>query len=121
MTKIIFNDKEYETYEELKEEFPNVYMSITKKIKDTTGKVIGREYFYKEYSQEQMDQLESNKLEQKVTRGRIECFEIINRGKLWYDSLTATQITELKAWYQEWLDIPIKPLDYMPVKPDWIK
>ena len=35
------------------------------------------------------------------------CFPIINRGKLWYDRLSDTQIGELREWYQAWLDAPV--------------
>ena len=34
-----------------------------------------------------------------------ECFPIINRGELWYQSLTSAQITELSEWYNAWLDV----------------
>lgn len=32
------------------------------------------------------------------------CFPIINRGKLWYDTLTKQQHSELAVWYRAWLD-----------------
>lgn len=48
-----------------------------------------------------------------------ECFPIINRGKLWYDNLTAEQLEELNEWYNDWLNVT-KTLEE-PVKPDWIK
>ena len=35
----------------------------------------------------------------------MECFNIINRGQLWYESLTSSQQSELKSWYQKWLDV----------------
>ena len=47
------------------------------------------------------------------------CFPIINRGKLWYDTLTPAQLGELKSWYWKWLDAP-KTLEY-PVMPEWLK
>lgn len=34
-----------------------------------------------------------------------ECFTVINRGQLWYASLTSVQIQELTNWYQAWLDV----------------
>jgi len=46
-------------------------------------------------------------------------FKIVNRGKLWYDSLTATQLQELQIWYEAWLrvtDTLIKPQ-----RPNWLK
>jgi len=35
----------------------------------------------------------------------LKVFSIINRGKLWYDSLSAEQLTELAEWYKDWLNI----------------
>lgn len=49
---------------------------------------------------------------------KIKCFPVINRGKLWYDSLTDEQLLELKTWYKEWLDAP-ETLRY-PITPKWI-
>jgi hypothetical protein len=42
----------------------------------------------------------------KVLRERREdiCFPIINRGFLWYESLTVKQKDELAKWYKAWLD-----------------
>ena len=48
-----------------------------------------------------------------------ECFAIVNRGKFWYDKLATKQMTELKSWYNEWLDAP-QTLK-VPKKPTWIK
>lgn len=48
-----------------------------------------------------------------------ECFSIINRGKLWYDTLTEQQIVELNAWYKAWLDVT--KTKEIPVKPSWLK
>lgn len=47
-----------------------------------------------------------------------ECFPIINRGSLWYDRLTEEQITELKKWYSDWLDVTNTLI--VPTMPDWI-
>lgn len=55
-----------------------------------------------------------------------ECFSVINRGQLWYASLTYEQVAELDVWYKEWLDITdnyeagagIKKI--IPVKPKWL-
>lgn len=35
----------------------------------------------------------------------VECFPIINRGQLWYNTLTENQMLELSSWYQSWLDV----------------
>ena len=47
-----------------------------------------------------------------------ECFSIINRGQLWYDTLTESQKAELKEWYIAWLDVTDTLV--VPNKPDWI-
>ena len=52
-------------------------------------------------------------------RREIECFPFINRGFLWYDTLTEEQKKELKKWYQEWLDAP--QTRSIPVMPAWVK
>lgn len=52
-------------------------------------------------------------------RRNQECFPIINRGKLWYDNLTNSQLEELNIWYNEWLNVTETLID--PIKPIWIK
>lgn len=70
-------------------------------------------------------------------RRETECFSIINRGRLWYDTLTDWQQEELRKWYREWLDLPAKyqaELDIktkyqvefdiqiiIPKRPEWLK
>lgn len=48
-----------------------------------------------------------------------ECFAIVNRGQLWYASLTVTQMLELTNWYKAWLDVTdtLTP----PQKPEWLE
>lgn len=48
-----------------------------------------------------------------------ECFAVINRGKVWYDNLTATQLQELDAWYKAWLDVTNTMV--VPTAPGWLK
>lgn len=48
--------------------------------------------------------LENQKEELRKNRN-ITCFPIINRGILWYNSLTEDQVSELNSWYQAWLDV----------------
>lgn len=48
-----------------------------------------------------------------------ECFSVINRGKLWYDTLTEKQLNELQQWYNDWLDVTETKV--IPTKPSWIK
>ena len=33
-------------------------------------------------------------------------FSIINRGPLWYETLSPDQLAELRAWYAAWLNYP---------------
>lgn len=48
-----------------------------------------------------------------------ECFSVINRGWLWYDTLTEKQTKELRKWYQDWLDVT--ETRNKPDKPSWLK
>lgn len=52
-------------------------------------------------------------------RRAMECFPIINRGQLWYESLSNSQRDELKNWYQSWLDVT--ETQVVPQKPAWIE
>lgn len=54
-------------------------------------------------------------------RGRRnrECFSFINRGKIWYDTLSDDKMQELKAWYNAWLDVT-ETLT-VPIAPAWLK
>lgn len=38
-------------------------------------------------------------------RREEECFSIVNRGALWYDTLTEEERGELASWYRAWLDV----------------
>lgn len=49
----------------------------------------------------------------------IKCFSVINRGQIWYDTLTESQKAELKVWYKAWLDITKTFVE--PKKPAWLK
>lgn len=48
-----------------------------------------------------------------------ECFAIINRGWLWYDTLSEKQTKELRKWYQDWLDVTATRRK--PDRPSWLK
>ena len=47
-----------------------------------------------------------------------ECFSVINRGQLWYESLNEQAKKELKEWYDKWLEAP-KTFE-IPVKLIWL-
>lgn len=51
-------------------------------------------------------------------RRELECFPIVNRGKLWYDLLTNDQLEELRTWYNKWLDATRTLI--APIKPIWL-
>ena len=51
-------------------------------------------------------------------RREQECFPVINRGALWYDTLTPEQLEELQKWYTSWLDVT-ETLEE-PIKPEWL-
>lgn len=53
------------------------------------------------------------------TRRIRECFPIINRGQLWYNTLSEAQVLELQTWYQAWLDATDTLV--IPEKPSWIE
>ena len=65
------------------------------------------------------NQLLEQKLEALRSKREVECFTIVNRGQLWYNSLTDEQINELNTWYQAWLDVTETLKE--PEKPEWIK
>ena len=80
-----------------------------KDLKVIDGKVVAVEH---EVSEEELLQAFRQKRE-------IECFTIINRGKLWYDKLTKEQLNELQIWYEDWLNVT--ETKDIPKKPIWIK
>ena len=51
-------------------------------------------------------------------RRQPECFPVINRGRLWYDTLTEEQLSELQTWYRAWLDGT--NTQSIPEKPEWL-
>ena len=51
-------------------------------------------------------------------RRAVECFALINRSPLWYDSLTSVQHKELKEWYEAWL--AVTDTMTVPEKPEWL-
>ena len=51
-------------------------------------------------------------------RREEECFAVVDRGQLWYSTLTPEQMTQLTAWYKAWLAAPETGI--APEKPVWI-
>ena len=46
------------------------------------------------------------------------CFNIINRGQLWYNRLTESQKQELQEWYEAWLNVTDTLVE--PETPEWL-
>lgn len=51
-------------------------------------------------------------------RRQVECFSVVDRSQLWYNSLTNEQKAELQEWYEAWLVAPDTLV--IPTKPDWV-
>jgi len=51
-------------------------------------------------------------------RRETECFSVINRGQLWYEGITLSQLLELRQWYKAWLDVTTTLV--APDKPKWL-
>ena len=52
-------------------------------------------------------------------RREKECFAVINRGQLWYESVSLTQLLELRQWYKAWLNVTETMV--IPEKPAWLE
>lgn len=71
---------------------------------------------YIPYTIEQLHNSTKSKLRE--NRERL-CFSVINRGKLWYDTLTTVQLAALAEWYALWLNVTTSLQE--PTTPDFIK
>ena len=71
---------------------------------------------YVPYTEEELKERTIAKLK---AQREIECFTYVNRGAVWYDSLTSEQRKELDVWYKAWLNVTetLTP----PEKPVWLK
>ena len=65
-----------------------------------------------------------NELSQIRALREMECFSVINRGKLWYDRLTDEQYKELSDWYDAWLNVTERKRGAksfsIPQRPKWL-
>ena len=61
-------------------------------------------------------ELQKNRLRE---RRKLECFSFINRGQLWYATLSVKQLAELTAWYTAWLRVT--DTMQIPERPDWLE
>lgn len=51
-------------------------------------------------------------------RRETECFSVINRGQLWYESVSLSQLLELRSWYKAWLNVTDTMV--VPERPSWL-
>ena len=70
---------------------------------------------------EEKDTAERLSLKKSILRQRrkAECFSYINRGQLWYTTLSVKQLAELTAWYTAWLKVTDTLT--VPDKPSWLE
>ena len=52
-------------------------------------------------------------------RRQKECFAFVNRGQLWYATLSVKQLSELTAWYKNWLKVTETKV--VPERPAWLE
>ena len=72
------------------------------------------------FDDEQNEILQHNiVIEEYRVRREKECFPVVNRGQLWYDTITDEQKFELNTWYHNWLDVT--ETEIIPEKPIWLK
>lgn len=60
----------------------------------------------------------SDLIEKIRVRRENECFKICDRSIFWYESLTQSQLEELKNWRNAWLDATTTLV--IPEKPEWL-
>lgn len=99
-----FKEEDENVIEITEEEYKLIKTTHPKCLKYENGKIIVD-------NEEQIKMLRQ--------RREKECFSIINRGQLWYSTLTAEQYRELQVWYQAWLDVT-KTL-VIPERPSWLE
>ena len=63
-------------------------------------------------------QAEAKKAEFRLRR-ETECFSVVNRGQLWYEGVSITQLLELRQWYKAWLNVTETMV--VPVRPAWLE
>lgn len=111
---------ERKTHYEVEREYPNGGKDMVEVV-DVEGQDFIAEHteeiqVYIEYTKEELENIELNNIR---SQREFECFSIINRGQLWYNTLSDNQKVELQNWYNEWLDVT--RTKKIPQKPSWIK
>ncbi|MDO5151735.1 MAG: hypothetical protein Q4D50_00025 [Eubacteriales bacterium] len=76
----------------------------------------GKALFDEEQDTAHQEESEKETLRQ---RRQTECFTFVNRGQLWYATLSIKQLAELTAWYTAWLKVT--ETKTIPEKPEWLE
>lgn len=89
--------------------------------KDLVTPAVEAKAAYDEYEDIQVyvTYTESERKDRLRRRRETECFPVINRGQLWYDTLTTENKNELKEWYLAWLNVT--ETFTVPKRPDWLR
>ena len=70
--------------------------------------------------EDKMGEIRHNRKLNGLRRQReTECFDVINRSNMWYNTLGEEQKNDLQAWYKGWLDVTDTLV--IPEKPAWLK
>ena len=73
-----------------------------------------------DFDSEEDNQIETENTKQALRQRRqTECFSYVNRGQLWYATLTVKQIAELTLWYKAWLNVT--ETMSVPERPAWLE
>ena len=115
----LLEDKHYATISN-KSDFAKLNVELSDSIFDEFGipkyQYLNGGYIARDDYEQAIDH--ATKATLRSTREK-ECFHVVNRGKAWYDTLTAEQEDELKQWYKEWLDVTETKVK--PTKPEWLR
>lgn len=86
---------------------------------DATPNLLQKVLTNKEAWKQYVITLVTEREKQKIRSQReSECFSVINRGQMWFDTLSEKQKSDLNDWYRAWLDAP-ETLT-IPDKPEWL-
>ncbi|MBR0160558.1 MAG: hypothetical protein IJQ02_04650 [Oscillospiraceae bacterium] len=66
---------------------------------------------------EEADMQEQEQADLRLLREK-ECFSVVNRGWIWYSTLTLAQWRELRSWYIAWLKVT--ETGVIPERPSWV-
>ena len=110
---IIYNQTKTEELETFDANFGYLVLDEEETQKREDGEQV---YIFTPYTADQLDEYEL--LDLRNDREAI-CFTIVNRGVLWYNTLTEEQKIELNNWYLAWLDVTETRI--VPQKPEWLK